>query len=367
MDAPRPFFPGHGLARGETISSMMDRAGAIYGIDGVVFGRMFLHRAAAMSRISVPTVADWDDPPQIVKRILAECLKTSVSALEKHVIHDGPRWLAPGSRSAWCPQCFAHDLYFRNGTPYFRREWALIARTFCYEHSIPQPLLSWPDPKPDKRYFDGGRHLPLEVVTDRILSLSAREYLTRRKAHVQNYRSEISHFTRDRERRDLIEYVQEWEEDFDSDLEFLGALLNDEPLDKKRTRYYTRAELDSFKQTMTLPGWEINRLGDLLSSLSFQSGRLYHTNTRGWEWDNLTWPPVKSTIRKQLDNLKTNEFAVFEQLKHLRAPSDRRALFWLAACTRSTGRNYPCLLDLCEHRPIFVPYVISHLDQQKMT
>lgn len=364
MDSPNPFLPVHGLARGETISSMMDRAGAIYGVDGVVFGRMFLCRAAAMRRISVPTVNDWDDPPEIVKRILAECLKISVSDLDEHSIHDGPRWLAPGSRSAWCPYCFAQDLHFRSGWPYFRREWALISRTFCYEHSCPEPLLSWPDPKPDKRYFDGGRNLPVEVVTDRIMSLSTREYLRRRQSHSDAYRSLISKPSREIESKDPIEWLQEWEQRFDSKLEFFAALLNNEQLDEKKARYYTREELDEIRRTEAIPGCEITTLQKLLSSLSFQAGRLYLSHER-WYWNFFTWAKPDLSISYHLEHKNSDEVSALEKLRHCRDPSERRAQFWLAACTYDSA-GWLGLRDLCQVRPVFVPYGLSP-SEKKMT
>lgn len=351
-----PYLPASGIRPEESISSLLDRAGALYGVDGVVFGDLFLRHAASLRGINTPSVSDWDNPPRVVQCIIAESMNISDAILSDHVIHDGPRWLAPGSRSAYCPRCFAEDLEWSNGFPYFRRTWAQIATTFCYKHDPPQPLANWPSPTPDKRFYDSGRLMTPELITDQVMWLTAKQLSKRRAERLAMYRERIYTYVQYEPYCLEVSALQRYEEDV-----ALNLHMWDERIQVWLDHAYKRhseSESDSLTRLRGILGPNIERLAMLLNSLSFQAGRLLQVKER-WYWNTDSSGSIQALPRSQSDESRIDERAAWEALRVTGDPDERRAIFWLAAC--SEGRHH--VRRLCEPEPIFVPYLLFPTQQ----
>ena len=128
-------------AKDETISSIFDRIGALYHMD-----RDALLASLISSCGYQPLNAyciDWDNPPELVARVLERTLGLEPGALEDHRIVDGAAWLHHERRRSYCPACVRADID-SGSPPYFRRQWAKIHATICQVHMA--PLQIWPLP-----------------------------------------------------------------------------------------------------------------------------------------------------------------------------------------------------------------------------
>lgn len=132
------FFIRH-PASDESISSVLDRVGALYHMDRETIANTLL-RATGHSGPRAWHV-DWDNPPRILVSWLESAIGLESGALEPNRIHDGPTWLESVYRVPYCPVCFAEDLA-TGSSPYFRREWAKIYTTMCQTHG--SALFAWP-------------------------------------------------------------------------------------------------------------------------------------------------------------------------------------------------------------------------------
>ncbi len=144
----------------ESISSLVDRIGALHRIDRDAVAMALLARSAGSG--PHPWLVDWDNPPLELLRLLEQSIGLSPGALESHRIHDGPTWLVSAYRQSYCPACFRADIA-AGSFPYFRRQWAKVYTTMCSVHVAPlclwaRGVWSW-----------AGRELPFDwaAATDR--------------------------------------------------------------------------------------------------------------------------------------------------------------------------------------------------------
>lgn len=323
------------LQEEETISSLFDRAGALYGIDGRVYADLFLHRASSVWGIAVPKVTDWDNPPPVVKKMISVSTGISAEALERHIIRDSPRWTAPGARSGWCPRCFAKDIFFAGGIAYFRRDWSLAARTFCYRHDTPQPLYCWPDSRPDKHRFTGGRLLPIELVTDSDVTLTSKRFKEFKSRQLEAFCSLIYSYPKG-EHSDPWELyeLRDWEHELDVSLSLI-----DESLDIRqevRNEQYSDDAYADLRRINTSRGCcsEIQSLTRLLNSRFFQSGR-FQPGVGGWAWHTLTERQSALNLRGRGGKTEINPVEAWRRIRRAKDPAERRAMYWLVACGQS--------------------------------
>lgn len=123
-------------AKDESLSSVVDRAAAQYGIgtDGAL-GALLRDWA----EYQIPF--DRDDLPDEMIGALAEAIGITSESLADIGITDEANILAPGARLAYCPLCFEKDLAL-NRIPYFRKAWSSIFAVTCKEEGA--PLFAWP-------------------------------------------------------------------------------------------------------------------------------------------------------------------------------------------------------------------------------
>ncbi|MGH9436336.1 MAG: TniQ family protein [Terriglobia bacterium] len=333
LPVPQPLFD-------ESISSYLDRAASVHGVDRYVLGRDLL--AQAYPGIPLPCVEDWDQPPPRALQALAQASGLSAKALLKdHGITDGPGWLLPQARTAWCPQCFARDASWQ--PPYFRREWARAACTFCPEDG--EPLLDWP---PEGRIEKGkrqGRRLPLELlVNKRVVGVTMKSGSVWRLRSTQPERQRYAKRLRaitclpQLANSFMTRELKQWERDVDYAVEnsMNGPSVQDphNPL------------LSGFVSGLHAP------YDDLPTAAT--SGVLV-PNGKSW-----TWYPQSGERSYWLTTLWRTVFEQLDREDYFRSvanPAARRAALWLAACVSLPRTD---LDRLCEDRtPVFLllPYL----------
>lgn len=362
-------LPGRGLQPDETISSLLDRAGSLCGMGRESIGRALLQRWRSSHPAAPTNVPDWDDPPDEALAMLAAACDIKdwehqraiiekreargARPLPRHkaarellnaVIIDGPRWLKPGYRTAWCPLCFARDIA-RGGVPYFRWQWARVASTFCNLNHPPIPLVSWPERDGEKGQNPNERHLPKELMTDRLIvpidpKKDAAWFQTARARHMlrsteqdgRNWYTKYDRYmTLEKPASNRAPALTNWELDLDEllaleeiQLEKSGASPAEQP-----------PALDDIRA--------------LLIAIGEQAGQLT-PNEDGWFWSKWSWHGVPSIDDNPDQEPTATQQHLWEDVRSWENPASRRALFWLGAC----AQGWP-LEDLAGKTPIFIP------------
>lgn len=363
MNNTRLFVPG--IQPSETLSSFIDRASAVYGTSAERLGQALISRWRKSNPSLPVSVKDWDNPPSQVLSLLAEVLGIDYSNdmspnvvrggkpssrlgypqfessrnLSDSVIVDGPGWMRPDCRTAWCPRCFYEDLN-KGRFPYFRWQWARVATTFCHFHEQPQPLMSWPEisktgTKGVGRLLDVAlqtKKLPVQArITTRCRHAKSKSRYVfistqlERKKYANMY--SVLSIVPESCRRGTLE-LSEWED-------FLDRLVFCDE----------HGLADHGEQSDTnIPLPSKNEILDLFISLDGQSGQLL-PNVNGWHWFH--------TTQLGIGAMPYSEFgdgdSLWETIRSLENPADRRSLFWLSACMAGPGRT-----ALCEQSPIFL-------------
>lgn len=331
MSHRRVFLPTRGIYPKETISSLLDRAGAIYGVGGAAFGQALLEKGASCRRWKVPQVQDWDDPPAEALEILADACGTTRQYLETLTIQDSREWIAPGFRTAYCPSCFRINLYYES-PPYFRRDWAVVSRTFCYEHAWQQPLLNWSqhDPDGDAAPSASGRILPGEWVAKRLLTLSGDEQ-RRRRWKASAALCEDAGIPEESE--EMVLRLTAWEQSLEGRLGYAAYLLG---------YYYAHngGEPETAERSWGCPVFAPDGPAAKVASLGPQAGEL-RPSKDGWRWE----PGITAAVPDEQMSVES----AWEDFRRVGNPAARRAAFWLAACAEGED-----LRKLTTDFPIFI-------------
>lgn len=124
----------------ESVSSLLKRAGALYGIFYEDLVTQLYLRAGFDPRPA--STLDMDNPDRELRDLLTDALGLKREALDTCVIQNGMQWLDPSARSAYCPVCFLDDRQ-AGRSPYFRRRWALVWKTMCEIHCMPLEECPW--------------------------------------------------------------------------------------------------------------------------------------------------------------------------------------------------------------------------------
>lgn len=118
----------------------MKRAGSLYEIYYEDLVAQLYLRADLTPRSR--SALDLDNPDRELLDLITDALGLRREALDAGVIRNGPQWLDPNARSAYCPLCFLDDR--KSGrSPYFRRRWALAWKTMCEIHCAPLAECPW--------------------------------------------------------------------------------------------------------------------------------------------------------------------------------------------------------------------------------
>lgn len=356
----------------ETISSLLERAASLFNITGDEFGSLCLNRWGVDHPGSPRGVADWDDPPDnVIDMLVATCGTTQRRQILRARINDGIRWLDPVTRRAWCPRCFANDL--ANGaTPYFRKEWARAAITFCNAHKLPQPLLLWPYYPPASRLRRIHRHrtLPAELMTERWVVPT--KFLTD-NYKLRNFPLTASSLTTNHVTRDAPYVVLKTQEAKEYECRKYEALANlpEDLLSAGRKLSLWEQDLDRhlrcaqrdagqhIKHTQkAAPLNETERRLALLGQIAEQGGELI-PSLDGWyqkthNYSAVAQPEGPEALTRPLIYQLWNEFRGWGN------PAERRALFWSAArvedeshdelCTLVEAKGWSCVLVLGRHQ-----------------
>lgn len=119
----------------ESLSSVLDRASALYGMETTellasIYGK----------EIDRKRVGDLDRLPDSLIDPLAHSIGISPDQLAECRINDSAHLLSFGFRTAFCPICLSEDLDV-TGIPYFRKEWASFFSIVCRKHET--VLVEW--------------------------------------------------------------------------------------------------------------------------------------------------------------------------------------------------------------------------------
>ena len=119
----------------ESLSSVLDRASALYGMETTellasIYGK----------EIDRKRVGDLDKLPDSLIEPIALSIGISPDRLAECRINDSDHLLSFGFRTTFCPTCLSEDLD-ATGIPYFRKEWASFFSIVCKKHET--VLVEW--------------------------------------------------------------------------------------------------------------------------------------------------------------------------------------------------------------------------------
>jgi hypothetical protein len=263
-------WPIASLAKDETLQSLTERAARFYECSP--------ERLWAATNDDDVSVGAPDDPTAPALARLAHAVGMRPIDLLPARIPDGPGWLTPTARHAYCPYCWQEDL--QAGRPcHYRVHWARVLTVACHEHG--SPLLYW---RPHRDDDDAGY-----VSQELSVCIMALESLAADAA----YKEALSAIYR-----------------FAADLD--GALFGGKPRPRK----------------WIAPAGQIRRLMERV---------LVEEDVRGAPWSMTIPHRWRGVVHLGRHAVIASGDEAFEPLRHAHDPGMRRAALWLAASQFDPG------------------------------